>query len=70
MLCQSMPHLIQVPVCAPCVVADCWSMPHLVQVFVAVVSLIVFVSMAACYCMAEMDLNPLTKNLMAMGHSE
>ena len=57
------------PACLP-VPADCWSMPHLIQVFVAVVSLIVFVSMAACFCMAEMDLNPTTRNLMAMGHSK
>ena len=58
------------PALVLCPAADCWSMPYLIHVFVAVISLIVFVIMAAGSTMGEMDLNPTSRNLMAMAHSK
>jgi hypothetical protein len=44
-------------------------MPHLIHLVVALVSLVLFVAMALTYQVADMELNPLSKNLIAMGHS-
>ena len=56
--------------CCPSIHADCWSMPYLIHVAVAVLALVTFVAMAAAFSMAEMELNPATKNLLAMAHSK
>ena len=45
-------------------------MPYLIHVAVAVLALVTFVAMAAAFSMAEMELNPATKNLLAMAHSK
>jgi hypothetical protein len=48
----------------------CFQMPHLIHLVVALISLILFVAMAITYQVADMELNPLSKNLIAMGHSK
>jgi hypothetical protein len=50
-------------------VADCWSMPHLLHVVVAVLSLVVFVAMAALFAVGEMELDFTTTNRLAMMHT-
>jgi ABC-type spermidine/putrescine transport system permease subunit II len=48
----------------------CFQMPHLIHLVVALISLMLFVAMAITYQVADMELNPLSKNLIAMGHSK
>ncbi|PNH04175.1 Tiny macrocysts protein C, partial [Tetrabaena socialis] len=47
----------------------CWSMPHLVHVAVSVASIVVFFLMATSMVVSEVELNPLTRNYMAMAHT-
>lgn len=47
----------------------CFTMPFVIHVIVGAFSLTVFVSMAMIFQLAEMELNPLSKNFLAMGHS-
>jgi hypothetical protein len=48
----------------------CFQMPHLIHLVVAAGSLVLFIGMAITYQVADMELNPLSKNLIAMGHSK
>ena len=45
-------------------------MPHLVHVIAAVISVIVFVFMAAVFTVGEMELDFTTHNLLAIMHTE
>lgn len=65
MLCRDVPC----PALPPPPPPDCWSMPHMIHVAVACLSLIVFVALAASFTMAEVELNPLSKNPLATAHS-
>ncbi|KAG2501688.1 hypothetical protein HYH03_000190 [Edaphochlamys debaryana] len=47
----------------------CWSMPHIIHVAVSVLSIVVFIIMATCMVLSEMELNPLTRNYMAIAHT-
>ncbi|GFR47567.1 hypothetical protein Agub_g9292 [Astrephomene gubernaculifera] len=47
----------------------CWEMPHLVQVGVSVVCIVFFVVMAGAMLVSEMELNPLTRNFMAINNT-
>ncbi|KAG2454201.1 hypothetical protein HYH02_001236 [Chlamydomonas schloesseri] len=47
----------------------CWSMPHLVHVAVSVVGLLVFEVMASAMVLSQMDLNPLSRQPLAIMHS-
>ncbi|KAG2445524.1 hypothetical protein HXX76_000139 [Chlamydomonas incerta] len=47
----------------------CWSMPHLIHVAVAVVAIIVFLAMAGATVVGQMDLNPMTLNVMGLMHT-
>ncbi len=49
--------------------AECFKFPNLIHVMVASLSLIAFITQATLFSMAEMDLNPLTANYLAMSHS-
>ncbi|GLC70645.1 hypothetical protein PLESTF_001017600 [Pleodorina starrii] len=44
----------------------CWSMPHIIHVVVSGSSIVLFVIMATAMVLSEMELNPLTRNYMAM----
>ncbi|KAJ9529670.1 hypothetical protein QJQ45_014402 [Haematococcus lacustris] len=48
----------------------CWSMPHLAHAAVAAVSVVVFTVLAAVFTGAEVELNPVSKNLLGMAHSQ
>ncbi|GFH18052.1 predicted protein, partial [Haematococcus lacustris] len=48
---------------------DCWSSAHVIHASVAAVSIIVFIAFAAFFTLAEMELNPLSRNPLAMAHS-
>jgi hypothetical protein len=45
-------------------------MPHLVHVAVATIALITFAILATPFTMAEIDLNPTSKNALGMGHTK
>ena len=45
-------------------------MPHIIHVVVAACSLIVFIVLATLFQMAEMELDPLTQNVLGIGHSK
>ncbi|KAG2488179.1 hypothetical protein HYH03_013320 [Edaphochlamys debaryana] len=47
----------------------CWSMPHLAHAAVSVLSIVAFVVMATAMVCSEMDLNPLTRNYLAVPHT-
>ncbi|PNH09202.1 Tiny macrocysts protein B, partial [Tetrabaena socialis] len=47
----------------------CWSMPHIAHVGVSVASIVVFYIMASSMVVSEVELNPLTRNYMAMAHT-
>ncbi|KAG2432647.1 hypothetical protein HXX76_008987 [Chlamydomonas incerta] len=47
----------------------CWSMPHLVHVAVSVAGLLVFEVMASSMVLSQMDLNPLSRQPLAIMHS-
>ncbi|KAL6764360.1 hypothetical protein V8C86DRAFT_1584223 [Haematococcus lacustris] len=47
----------------------CWSSAHVIHASVAAVSIIVFIAFAAFFTLAEMELNPLSRNPLAMAHS-
>ncbi|KXZ55668.1 hypothetical protein GPECTOR_2g1218 [Gonium pectorale] len=47
----------------------CWSTPHILHVAVSGVSIVMFVVMATCQVVSEMELNPLTRNYMAIAHT-
>ncbi|KAJ9519256.1 hypothetical protein QJQ45_017919, partial [Haematococcus lacustris] len=48
----------------------CFKAPHIIHALVAVFTLLIFVPLATVFQMADMELNPLSKNLMATGHSK
>ncbi|KXZ49202.1 hypothetical protein GPECTOR_22g792 [Gonium pectorale] len=48
----------------------CWSMPHLVHVFTSGVAIVVFVFLAGAMLVSEMELNPLTRNFMAINNTK
>ncbi|KAL6754986.1 hypothetical protein V8C86DRAFT_270236 [Haematococcus lacustris] len=48
----------------------CWSMPHLAHAAVAAGSVVVFTVLAAVFTGAEVELNPVSKNLLGMAHSQ
>ncbi|KAJ9519321.1 hypothetical protein QJQ45_023109, partial [Haematococcus lacustris] len=50
--------------------AACFKAPHIIHALVAVFTLLIFVPLATVFQMADMELNPLSKNLMATGHSK
>ena len=50
--------------------AECFAMPHVIHVAVGACSLLVFIAIAALFQMAEMELDPLTKSVLAIGHSK
>lgn len=45
-------------------------MPHIIHVSVAAVSVVTFIVMAAFFVMAEVELNPISHNLLGMAHSK
>jgi hypothetical protein len=45
-------------------------MPHLIHVAVAALSLILFLSLATLAQLGDMELNPVTRNPMAIAHSK
>ncbi|GLC40592.1 hypothetical protein PLESTM_001090800 [Pleodorina starrii] len=47
----------------------CWSMPHIIHVVVSGSSIVLFVIMATAMVLSEMELNPLTRNYMAIAHT-
>ncbi|KAL6764390.1 hypothetical protein V8C86DRAFT_1586354 [Haematococcus lacustris] len=47
----------------------CWSGAHVIHASVAAISIIVFIAFAAFFTLAEMELNPLSRNPLAMAHS-
>lgn len=50
--------------------AGCFQLPHLLHVIAASLSLLVFIVMAAAFQLAELELNMVTRNVMAMAHSK
>ncbi|GFH11722.1 uncharacterized protein HaLaN_07268 [Haematococcus lacustris] len=48
----------------------CWSMPHIIHATVAAVSVALFVLLATIFTAAEVELNPVSKNLLGMAHSK
>lgn len=53
-----------------CLLAECWETPHLIHVAAASLSLVLFLGLATLAQMGEMELNPVTRNPMAMAHSK
>lgn len=47
----------------------CWSLPHIIHVGVCATSFVLFVVLALLMVMAEMELNPLSRNYLAIAHS-
>jgi hypothetical protein len=45
-------------------------MPHVVHIVVATAALIIFGMLATPFTMAEIDLNPVSKNALGMGHTK
>ncbi|EFJ49581.1 hypothetical protein VOLCADRAFT_89940 [Volvox carteri f. nagariensis] len=54
---QEFPHVV------------CWSIPHIIHVTVSISSIVLFIVMATCMVLSEMELNPLTRNFMAVVHT-
>lgn len=48
----------------------CFTMPHLAHVAVATLALVIFAILATPFTMAEIDLNPVSKNALGMGHTK
>ena len=55
---------------ASCLLADCWTMPHMIHVVVAAVAIVIFFILAIVFTMAEIELNPASKNLMGIAHTK
>jgi hypothetical protein len=53
-----------------CLGADCWSTPHVIHVVVSATSITAFFTLAALFTMAEMELNPVSKNVLGVAHSK
>ena len=45
-------------------------MPHIIHVAFAAISLLTFIPMALLFTMGDLELNPLTRNLLATAHSK
>ena len=45
-------------------------MPHLIHASVAAIAIAVFVPLAMLFTMAEMELNPVSRNYFAVAHSK
>ena len=45
-------------------------MPHLIHMAVAGVSVVVFIFLATIFQAAEVELNPVSRNLLGMAHSK
>jgi hypothetical protein len=50
--------------------ADCFTMPHMAHVGVAATALVFFSVLATAFTMAEIDLNPVSRNALGMGHTK
>jgi hypothetical protein len=51
-------------------VAECWAMPHMIHIAVSAVSILIFMALAMAFSMAEIELNPVSKNIMGIAHSK
>jgi hypothetical protein len=45
-------------------------MPHLIHIIVAAAAICIFFMLAIVFQMAEIELNPVSKNLMGMAHTK
>ncbi|GFH27265.1 uncharacterized protein HaLaN_25561, partial [Haematococcus lacustris] len=48
---------------------DCWGMPHIIHASVAAIAVGLFVVLATIFTAAEVELNPVSRNLLGMPHS-
>jgi hypothetical protein len=45
-------------------------MPHLIHLSVAAVAVAIFIVLATVFTLAEVELNPVSRNLMGMAHTK
>ena len=50
--------------------ADCFTPPHMIHVVVSCISLVIFTALALIFTMADMELNPMSQQYLAVSHSK